>query len=170
MSNTAQRICVFGLAVFGAAGLAAAQSASTPIVFLQVRTSGMVGITEGQSARLNVLNPGVPPPLATAAICPAQLAFLNADGVVLKTATVSVLPGKSVFFSLDRDTELRVNDERVEIRATIQIPPVTPVATPPQPAVCRLIPTLEIFNNDAGRTQVVITRFVANPLPVTANP
>jgi hypothetical protein len=170
MIHTTQRTCVFGLAIFWLVGAAGAQSTS-PIALPEIRTFGMVGLTEGQTARLNLLNPGVPSHAVTSAICPAQLSFLNALGVVLKTTTVSVIPGKSVFFDLDRDIDLAITDERLEIRAAIQIPPV-PVANPPQPAVCRLIPTLEVFNKDNGRTQVVLgwAHFVSGPLPAAANP
>ncbi len=52
MFKLAQRICVFALA---AAGLYAQTTVTPP---LQVtRTTGMVGIAEGQTAQLNALNP-----------------------------------------------------------------------------------------------------------------
>jgi len=167
------RTLLFGLIVSGVAGIAAAQSTSPPAWYGQVQTFGMVGLTEGQTARLNLLNPGVPSPAATGAICSAQVSFLNDQGTVLKMSTVSVIPGKSVSFDLDRDTDLAVSDRRVEIRATIRIPVLTPVASPlqplpPQPGICSLVPSLEVFNNDTGKTQVVLTdvRSVPEPWPV----
>lgn len=172
------RTLLFGLLVSAVAGIAAAQSTSLPVWYAQVQTFGMVGLTEGQTARLNLLNPGVPSPAATGAICSAQVSFLNDQGTVLKMSTVSVIPGKSVSFDLDRDTDLAVTDRRVEIRATIRIPALTLVASPPQPGppqpvppqpvTCTLIPSLEIFNNDTGRTQLVLTdvRSVSGPWPV----
>jgi hypothetical protein len=168
MSHAVNRILVFVVTILCLAGLATAQAAPIAIPFPQIQTFGMVGLTEGQTVRLNALNPGAPSPLATGAICSGQLSFLNDQGVVLKTAAVNVLPGKSVFLDLDRDTDLAVADRRVEIRATIQIPIVTPVVNPPWPATCTLIPTLEVFNNDTGRTQVVIveTRFFPSPVPL----
>jgi hypothetical protein len=167
------RTLLFGLMVSGMAGSAAAQSTSLPVWYPQVQTLGMVGLTEGQTARLNLLNPGVLSPAATGAICSAQVSFLNGRGDVLKMTTVNVIPGKSVAFDLNRDTDFADADRRVEIRAIIRIPPVTPVASPPQPlppqpVTCTLIPSLEVFNNDTGRTQVVITdaRGVPGPWPV----
>ena len=135
----------------------------------------MVGLTEGQTARLNLLNPGVLPPLATGAICSAQVSFLDGKGTVLKTAPVLVAPGQSVPFDLNRDTDVTAADQRVQIRATIQIPAPSPVVVSlPQPFGCPLIPTLEIFNKDTGRTQVVITEtrsvFGPVPLPVSTAP
>ncbi len=123
----------------------------------------MVGLTAGQTARLNVLNPGLQVPAAAGPACPALLSFLNDQGAVITSATVSVMPGKSAFLDLDRDTAISTNDQRVEIRAAIAIP----VAAAPAP--CRLIPTMEVFNNDAGRTQFVVGRFV-KLLPPTPSP
>jgi hypothetical protein len=147
-----------------------AQTATAPVVSPEVRTSGMAGLTAGQTARLNVLNPGLQVPAATGAACSALLSFLNDQGVVITTATVSVMPGKSAFLDLDRDTAISTTDLRVEIRATIAIP--IPVAAMPAP--CKLIPTMEVFNNDTGRTQFVIGRFrrlpAPTPSPVTATP
>jgi hypothetical protein len=45
-----------------------------PIVFGQsLRTSGMVGLAAGQTARLNLLNPQVQPTAATGASCSAAV-------------------------------------------------------------------------------------------------
>jgi hypothetical protein len=179
-----KRICIFGLILFGMAALGAAQPTSFPWFFPQVQTSGMVGLTVGQTARLNVLNPGMPgPAVAVDAVCSAQLSFLNDQGVVLKTATVNVAPGKSVPIDLDRDTDLAsVTDKRVELRAVIQIPPVTPVVPVlPQPITCALVPTLEVFNNDTGKTELIMAQFngvflpgpvvpVPGPVTVPVNP
>src|SRR5579872_333763 len=151
-SATMTRALQLGLIVSSVVGIAAAQSTSMPVWYSQTQTLGMVGLTEGQTARLNLLNPGILGPAATGAICSAQISFLNDQGTVLKTRTVNVIPGQSVPFDLNRDVDLAVADQRVEIRATILIPPLVPVAspaqpTPPQPippqrATCTLIPSL----------------------------
>ena len=158
MSKTLQRICVFAGAVVAMAGTAAAQS-TAPVLPVALRTSGMVGLTAGQTARLNVLNPGALAP-AVGVVCPAQLSFLNAQGVVLKTTSVSVPPGESMSFNLDRDADLIWSDLRVQIRATIAY----------TSAACALLPTLEVFNDDTGRTQFVVGRFARIPLVLTTTP
>lgn len=155
MFKTLQRICVFAGAVLAMAGGAAAQS-TQPMLPVALRTSGMVGLAAGQTARLNVLNPGALAP-AVAVVCAAQLSFLNAEGVVLKTTSVSVPPGQSASFNLDRDVDLIVSDLRVEVRAVIAYTATT----------CALLPTLEVFNDDSGRTQFMDTRFAAIPLVLT---
>jgi len=88
------------------------------------------------------------------------LSFLNADGVVLKTRPVTVPPGESMSFNLDRDADLIVSDFRVQVRATIAYMANT----------CALLPTLEVFNDDTGRTQFVVGRFAAIPLVLTPAP
>lgn len=153
-----------GISVFvlSAAG-AFAQSVSVPPVV--IRTTGMIGVAEGQIARLNVLNPGLLPPAAGAA-CSAALTFMDANGKVLKSTTVSVAPGQASLFDLSGDTDLGLAlDTREEIRATITIPAIVPVSstssststTPDAPvASCQLISTLEIFDSITRRTQAVL--------------
>src|SRR5579864_2544947 len=113
----AQRTCVFAVAVVGLF------AQSTPVVPAQeTRTSGMIGITEGQIARLNALNPGVAAP-AVGVVCSAALKFWDGQGALLKSTTVSVLPGKSAYLDLFGDQDLAlIGDDRREIRATITIP------------------------------------------------
>src|SRR5258707_1334242 len=131
MASTEWRNLLGGLMLLGCVGLADAQITSP--VFQQAQTTGMVGLADGQTARLNVLYPGVPAPLATGIICSAQLIFLNDQGSVLKTALVHVTGGKSASLDLSRPADLAVHDQRVQIRATIQVPPVPAGSgTPPQ--------------------------------------
>jgi hypothetical protein len=167
MWNTLQRTCVYGLLIFGLAGAAAAQTSSASDVTPTFRTSGMVGLAAGQIARLNVLNPGTEGPIIAGANCAAQLSFVNAAGVVVKTAPVNVMPGQSTPFDLYRDVDLAsVAGLRVEIRATIQAPGAMPTAASTSTAAtCRLIPTLEVFDEATGRTQFIDTRFHRNPPP-----
>ena len=154
MFQFAQRISVFALA---AAGLYAQTNVTPP---LQVtRTTGMVGIAEGQTAQLNVLNLQDAAP-STAPTCSALLTFLADDGTMLKSKTVNVAPGTSQPLVIDsvKDLTLAVN-ARKEIRATITIPPVPPpsaASTTSVKPVCKLIGTLEIFNTLDGHTQVAL--------------
>src|SRR5579863_6158415 len=101
MHRFAHGIVVFALAACGLG----AQTVVTPPVQVTL-TSGMVGIAEGQTARLNALNPGVAPPAATGEICSGLLSFLGEDGKVLKSATVNVLPGTNQYLAIDSDADL----------------------------------------------------------------
>src|SRR5580704_9059021 len=87
-----------------------------------VQTTGMVGIADAQTAQLNLLNPGVPAP-ALGMLCTAAVAFVDASGTVLKSASLTIAPGKSQSFILRSDVDLSlVAGDRREIRATIVQP------------------------------------------------
>ncbi len=138
-----------------------------------VQTTGMIGIADAQTAQLNLLNPGVAPP-AVGVICSATVAFVDADGNVLKTTSLAVAPGKSMPFDLRSDTDLQlIAGDRREIRATISIPGIFPPtatgSTPVAPA-CKLIPTLELFDTVSGRTLVTLGRVVTVPAAPTTTP
>lgn len=153
MFTHAQRISVFAVAATGLF----AQTVTTPPT-QETRTSGVVGIAEGQTARFNVLNARIPS--ATAAGCSAVLTFYDGKGVVLKTATVSAVPGTAGYLDLFGDTDLMLAaDDHKQIRATFSVPLVMPAATldsATKEPVCRLIGTLEIFDKLTLRTEVVL--------------
>ncbi len=162
MSAFKRTIAISGV-VIGCVALAGAQGPTVPIpINSQTQTTPMVGISNGQVARLNALNPGVPAPLATGALCSAQLSFVDANGVTLKTKQVLVAPGKSEPLDLDHDTEAGPDTGgRFELRAVLRIPPVG--AAGAAPGFCTIVPSLEIFDADTGKTIVVVT--TTNTLP-----
>jgi hypothetical protein len=163
-----QRISVFAIA---AVGLFAQ---STPVIPAEEpRTSGMVGLVDGQAARLNVLNPAV----AASAVgpgCIASLEFWDGQGLLLKSLTVNVGAGKSAYLDLFGDKDLTLAGiVRREIRATISLPPVpTTAAATTVPTACKLIGTLEILDESTGKTQVVlgVGHALAVPTVAAGNP
>lgn len=129
-----------------------------------VQTLGMVGIAGGQAARLNVLNVGG---FGQTVECLTSLIFVNDQGVVLKTNTVSVLPGRSVFLDLTADADLGLGtSERRQIRAVVAKVPAV-VASQSAPA-CVLAPTLEIFDQSTGRTSILME--TTTPIPQIPTP
>ena len=160
-------MCV--LMVLSAFALRAQVTSTIPAV----QTTGMIGIADAQTAQLNLLNPGVLAP-AVGIICKANVAFVDATGTVLKSTTLTVIPGQSMSFTLRSDTDLNlVAGDRREIRATISIPPiVTPTATTSTAAVpaCKVIPTLEMLDTVSGRTLVILGHVATVPSVVTATP
>jgi hypothetical protein len=154
------------------AAVMAAQSLPPILVGLNVQTFGMIGIAEGQTARLNVLNPGVQAPLATGALCSGLLSFLDDQGTVVKSLSVTVAPGRSSLLDLDADNDLKLaTNQRRQIRATIQIPPAVPPAGMTA-SFCTLVPTLEIFDRFTGKTQVLMveTRSIAPLIFIAGRP
>ncbi len=151
MSHLAQRIGVFLMAATGVF----AQSTPTPAPVPDSRTSGMVGIALGQTARFNVLNPASSSS-ATAPTCSAVLTYYDATGATLKTSTVSVAPGTAGYLDLFSDVDLALPaGQRKQIRATFLSLDV-PATSTSTVSGCRLIGNLEIFNTATGATQVVI--------------
>lgn len=162
MFHYAQRISVFALA---AAGLYA-QTAAPNMPVTDTRTSGAVGIAQGETARVNVLRPNE----TATSTCTAALTYYDGAGAQLKTATVTVAAGTVGYLDLFSDADLSLaTDQRRQIRVTVAVPVAAPPASSasatakPVP-ICRLIPTLEIFDEVTGRTSVVLGGFhhVAN--------
>lgn len=106
---------------------------------------GMVGISWGQTARLNTLNIGDTE-------CTVDLVFLDQNSQVLATFTVTVAPNKAAFNSINRDKIVGYPGRRVQIRALM-------LRNENQTTSCKLVPSLEIFNNVDGKT----TLFFSNP-------
>src|SRR5579875_2085474 len=93
------------------------------------QATGMVGIADSETARFNVLNPGAVAP-ALGVICSATISFLDANNSILKSAAVSLPPGKSAFLDLHSDTDLALSSgDRIQIRAIVS-QPLTPGPTP----------------------------------------
>ncbi|HEX4133367.1 MAG TPA: hypothetical protein VHY84_02000 [Bryobacteraceae bacterium] len=146
MLSYAQRISVFMIAATGLFAQTTTQ---------ETRTSGVVGIAQGQAARFNVLRPNE----SATAVCSAVLTYFDAAGTVLKTATVTVAPGQAGYLDLFSDTDLSLaTNQRRQIRATFSVPAITPTSASDKKdkPVCRLIGTLEIFDELTGRTSVVL--------------
>ena len=117
-------------------------------------SSGMVGLASGQTARLNVVNIGVPnsSPLP----CVLALAFLDSDSKILKQMFVSVGFGKAAFVDLVMDNN---SLGRVQIRGVGYNPLLAPGPASPQPLSCNLVPTLEVLDTETGRTAAIVTDF-----------
>jgi hypothetical protein len=150
-----------------ATALAAQSTPALPAV----QTTPMIGLADGEVARLNLLNPGVLAP-ATGITCSVAVSFQDATGTVLKTGSLTVPPGTSMSFDLLSNVDLGLAySDRREIRALIATPAVTPVAasSTTAPPACKLIPTLEIFDSTTGRTLAVLGRAETVPAAPAAN-
>ena|SRR5579862_6433564 len=175
--NIFRRVCVISAFSTGALVLGSAQTTTpsfpVPLNSLTL-TTPMIGISNGQIARLNVLNPGVPAPAATGALCAVQLSFVDASGNVLKLTEALVIPGQSQALDLNHDTEGGANSAvRFEIRAVLRMPPPSTTAPSFFRQTSCAVPSLEIFDGMTGRTQALVTQTftlpasIATPGPVT---
>jgi len=158
MLKNALRISVFAVAVTSAIA-----QTTTPVATVETRTTGVVGIAAGQTARFNVLNAGINIS-ATPIACAAVLNYYDAAGAMLKSATVTVAPGTAGYLDLFSIADLSLAvDQRRQIRATFTVPLAVPVATTTSAAAsttpltaCKLIGTLEVFDAITGRSQVIL--------------
>jgi len=163
-----------GLGVFVLA--TAALMAQPMIPSTDTRTTGVIGIASGETARFNVLNDAMAP-AATTVTCPVVLTFFSADGVQLKTSTVSIAPGTTGALELfSNDISLVAAGARREIRATFAVPLIpnttstsstSTTAAPTSVPACRLVGTLEILDALTGRTVAILGGTHATPSPVT---
>jgi hypothetical protein len=127
---------------------------------------GMVGITQGQTARINVVNliaPNDPnwPPGPTRIV----LTFLNSDGQLFRNRdgnpirrAAMVERGQATFLDLNFD-EFPPGPTRIHLRAVVTVYPPGPTDSgfPPGPTA----PTVEVINNANGRTAFALS---AQPL------
>ncbi len=155
--------CTF-LGIFRGERRAHAQDVQPPMI--DRISFGMVGITHGQTARINAVNliapndPNYPPGPSRVA-----LTFLNSDGQLFRNRDGSpihrvamVERGQATFLDLNFD-EFPPGPSRIHLRAVVTVFPPGPVdgGFPPGP----IAPTVEVINNANGRTAFALS---AQPL------
>lgn len=115
---------------------------------------GMIGIAQGQTARLNLVHAVSGDVLSPPDPCRALLRFFDADGNLLARRRVDVAPGRSTFLDFTPSFAPPIGDviapARAQIRAAVAFGSDSLLAPDP----CRV--TLEIFDNATGRTEIVL--------------
>jgi hypothetical protein len=146
---------------------------TTPIVFQQSFTTGMVGFTTNQTARLNVLNLNSVPATTTtptASNCTVELQFFDNKGtLVTQTVAPNFAPGTATSFDLTRASVTSETAARAEIRGVVVVnPPLPTTSAAPTPGYCSVFTTLEIFDATTGSTVSLTsdTRAVGLPFVV----
>jgi len=130
----------------------------------------LIDVAPGQSARIHVLNQAAssaPQPAG----CQIALQFYDAQGKLLKELVVPQLEmGQSASVDVKRDD--LPGDGRLSLRAIIAFGYGGGANPPPQLlqriATCKIIPRLEIYDNDSRNIRVVVTD--ARPLPGPPQP
>jgi hypothetical protein len=110
---------------------------------------GQLGLVAGQTIRLNaanVLDPGTT--LLPPDPCRVTLVFFGQDGNILAHTTEVLQPGAATFLDFALPT---INSIRTEVRADVTVESLSTRLAPPDP--CRA--TLEVFDNDTGRTTAI---------------
>ena len=150
------------LAAFLEADAVAQPLQPTPANLPQTQGSGMIGVAINQTARLNVLNTATPPtdPTVTVPACKVTLQIFDDQNTKLaEMAADNVAPSSATHLDFVRPstaTPLRIQVRgiaTVSLTLTgIPMPTVIPIPLAP----CSLASTLEVFDNDTGKTQVVL--------------
>ena len=172
-----KKLPVAGCALIGAfAAFTAVRAGAQPAIMIggasQYVTFGMVGLSTGQTARLNVFALPLGGPIIAGASCQVTFDFYDASGKSVKTGTATVAQGAAVHFDMLR-TEVDSLAGRSEIRGTVRSAFVNPSAVPmpgtpgtpitPVYGFCSILPTMEIFDSSTGQTTVVLQQ--TTPLP-----
>jgi len=124
------------------------------VIFQHSETTGMVGLTLNQTARLNVLNlNAIPATTPTPANCAVELQFFDAQNNMLKqTVVINFAPGTATLLDLKREAISTTAGGRVEVRGVVTVNPPLPVASSVAVGFCTVKTTLEIFDSNTLST------------------
>jgi len=118
-------------------------------------TFGMVGIIDGQSARLNALLLPTGGPLVAGGSCQVTFTFLDDQGTTIASTTMPATQNQAVHF--DFPPLPTAATTRTEIRGTVQVAfTVTPGSTTAAGRACAIVPTMEVFNSTTGQTELLL--------------
>ena len=156
MVSTRSRLTAVG-ALVSIVALSMPSRAEAVIAIILDGKFGMVGLTRGQTARLNVVHIGDPNERERS--CLVQLSFQDSDGRTLAAGNRRLLPGEAD--TLDLSAAAIGNPDtfgRFQIRGTVALG--GPDTRGPEAIACvnNLRPTLEVFDDATGRTTVIIGR------------
>ncbi len=133
-------------------------------------TSGIVGITSTQTARLNVVNLQQVIPGIAAVACPATLEFYDEAGNQLKQfAVANISPSTGATFAFKPVMTTSASPvNRFQLRAVVATAPLNilnplsntnAIAVMPSLLGCNLMASLEISDDATGVTHIITTDF-----------
>jgi hypothetical protein len=141
-------------------------SGPSPASIQQTITTGMVGFTPNQTARLSVLNLN---PVSTTnppqPNCTAELQFFDPNNNSLKQSVVpNFAPQTATSLDLTAPPQAiaslnpSLTPQRLQIRGAVSVNPApTVVMNPSVAGYCAVMVTLEIFDNTTGNTVALTT-------------
>ena len=168
------RSALAGMLLFGWQFLAHAQTVSSSNPGFAV-TTGIVGVTSTQTARLNVLNLQPVIPGVAAVACPATLEFYDDTGAQLKQlAVTNISPATAASLVFKPTVPSTAAGARALIRAVVFTPSTaimnpgtgstpTPMPFMPVRAGCSVMASLEIIDDATGATHTFTTDLRAMP-------
>jgi hypothetical protein len=107
---------------------------------------GMLAVTHGQTARLNVVDTMDVPPGPCREV---ELMFLDSEGNIRQRSVQCLMSGHAAFLDLNGNF-LELTDNRAEIRGKVHL------INPPERTMTNLVATIEVFDNETGRTSFIL--------------
>ena len=143
---------------------------SLPHAFAQPGVAfAQVAVAGGQSVAVNAVNLGTGT-YPQGSSCSVTLQVLGGQGQVLASNTATLAPGNASSLVISRG-ELPPGPDRLPVRAVLLFG-YSGGANPPAALLsqydCNIVPSLEIFDNDSGKTRIVVA--TVTPLPRTTPP
>jgi hypothetical protein len=108
---------------------------------------GMLAVTHGQTARLNVVDTM---DASTGPCREVELMFLDSEGNIRQRSVQCLMSGHAAFLDLNGNF-LEQTDNRAEIRGKVHL------INPPERTMTNFVATIEVFDNETGRTSFVLT-------------
>jgi len=153
-----------------------AQSLPTVLTLTQTQTFGMAGVAVNQTARLNVVNIATPPATANPvapAPCKVTLDIFDDQNARLEELAIDDLaPGKAMHLDYPRPVSTSPSTPlRVQVRGVVTTSPTFPPTAMQGPAIplplpsfaCTVVSTLEVFDSDTGKSQIILANAAAVP-------
>jgi len=146
IQNTALKLLVLTV-LATAVTLLGATDASAALNF--TRSTGMFGITQNQTARLNVMRDD--PFFHDNPFLRVELSFIDGEGNILSQKVYDIEPGKAAFLDLKGRDIMAQSGIRAQMRAVVKF-----VGTPDTRQLDNCIPTLEVFDTQSGETRFLL--------------
>jgi hypothetical protein len=112
------------------------------------RSTGLFGITQHQTARLNVVN--LEDVSQDDPFFRVEMTFLDGEGNILSQKVYEIKSGKSAFLDLKGIDVVGRDTNRTHIRAVVRF------VDTPDTLLYMWMPTLEVFDNDTGETRFLL--------------
>src|SRR5215211_3158415 len=135
------------------------QSASAQTNTSLFRSTGMIGITSNQTARINVVRDD--PFFRDDPFLRVELSFVDSDGNILAQKVYDVGAGKAAFLDVNGREALGSGVNRLQLRAVVKF-----VGTPDTLQAENCIPTLEVIDNDTGETRFLLPAVQKVQVPI----
>ena len=166
ISGKSKLLVIVALALIGSVCAIMRVRAQSGTNFVAAVQFGLLDITRGQTARINVANTSSPDnPFFPPDPCHVSISFVDADGNVLLNNAgqpvrreVTLDPGHSASLQINGDNFV----PRDQVRLTFR--PVVNALPPP------CIPTFEVINNTTGRTSLLSNGTALTAVPTSTTP